>query len=111
MAEESSLYHPVTITMTGTAPSFYVTRAIDEVQQKLPDLSIDIKFKHEPDALEAQVSGRLSIQYKIPNHLNNTIEFARRLETGPLAGGFFLRIRKLRKPLGGQGGAGAFGSP
>lgn len=78
MAEESSLYHPVTITMTGTVPSFYVIRAIDEVQQKLPDLSIDIKFKHEPDALEAQVSGRLSIQYKIPNHLNNTIEFARR---------------------------------
>ena len=58
--------------------SFYVIRAIGEVQQKLPNLSIDIKFKHEPDALEAQVSGRLSIQYKIPNHLNNTIEFARR---------------------------------
>lgn len=78
MAEESSLYHPVTITMTGTAPSFYVIRAIDKVQQKLPNLSIDIKFKHEPDALEAQVSGRFSIQYKIPDHLNNTIEFTRR---------------------------------
>lgn len=78
MAEESSLYHPVTITITGTAPSFYVIRAIDKVQQKLPNLSIDIKFKHEPDALEAQVSGRFSIQYKIPDHLNNTIEFTRR---------------------------------
>lgn len=78
LAEESSLSHPVAITMTGTAPSFYIIKAINKTQQKLPDLSIDIKFKHEPDALEAQVGGRLSIQYKIPAHVGNTAEFARR---------------------------------
>lgn len=77
MAQESSLYHPVAITMTGAAPAFYVISAINKTRQKLPDLPIDIQFKHEPDATESQLGGRISIQYKIPTHLDNTIKFAK----------------------------------
>lgn len=103
LAEESSLSHPVAITMTGTAPSFYVIKAINKTQQKLPDLSIDIKFKHEPDALEAQVGGRLSIQYKIPAPVaqHRRICATPRSEAGSFAKGRLLRVHKRGKPLGG----------
>ncbi len=75
-AKVQSSNQPVEITLTGTAPSYNIVSAIKNIQKVNPELKITIRFQHEPGAATSHINGRIGIQYKIPEHVEETNKHA-----------------------------------
>lgn len=79
MAKTEAAHQPIVINFTGTAPRYYIVKAILQIKQRYPNLNVKVrsittKQGRLPFADDKQF--RLGISYKVPAHIPEAKRFA-----------------------------------